>query len=285
MNINIHKRSEWELNGQRVSGPSQNHGLIDYFIVHWPGVDKTSWPAMRTYIQNDQNYYLNNRGYSLGYNFLIGRDGTIWEARGFDFQNAANNGDKGDWATRNFNAVSVSCQVVCSASRPITDAQVLALRKLVTFCEEFYGRSLIVQGHGVTDWTTCPGDAINGRMDEIRERWSEPKPTPNPTPIPKEQLMESSIIRLRGEGATWVAFDGGKWWIPDGDTSKFVKGLIIWNRVLRGDKTPFKVHVCKTPAEFRGFGPVVGKNPSSRMVNGKKAIRRGRDEYGVRKGL
>lgn len=179
VNLSINEREDW----QRASQPIHSSlpfvpGDIEYAVQHWPGaadswIPPTTDDAVIAHMQGEQEWYLRDKGFSVGYGFEISQTEfpfNIWEVRGFDFRNAANNGDKPPFNADNFNKFSISIQYHASVSHPITDAQILAGRYIILLCDTICGRTLTVQGHQVSDLTSCPGDVIMSKMHELASR-------------------------------------------------------------------------------------------------------------------
>ena len=177
--MEIHPREHWQSSSQPVSsGNKYIVGNVHTAVCHWPGAASnwkppTSDDGVANYLRSTQNDYVTNRGYSLGYNFHISQTpypGNVWEIRGFDFRNAANNGDKGQYANINWNDFTVSMQFAASESWPMTADQQLASRYLLQHFDDHHNETLDLKGHRDSDGTTCPGDYIYGRLDEIAVR-------------------------------------------------------------------------------------------------------------------
>ena len=127
-------RAHWEDPAQPVTGPVPQD-VRGTWVIHYPGnsgfTEPLSDDEMIQYCRNVQNDYVTNRGYSIGYSFVVSQSGLAYEARGFDINNAANKGDKMRPAIPNFNAVSMSIQVASSAQNPASNAAVVKVNEII----------------------------------------------------------------------------------------------------------------------------------------------------------
>ena len=127
-------RAHWENPAQPVTGPGPQ-GVRGTWVIHYPGNDGFHAPMsdyeMIEYCRAMQNDYVTNRGYSLGYSFVVSQSGLAYEVRGFDINNAANKGDKLKPEIPNFNAVSMSIQVAVSGQDAASPAAVVMLNEII----------------------------------------------------------------------------------------------------------------------------------------------------------
>jgi len=157
-------RRVWEQPGftvaEHTTSPPVAPAMIDSVVVHYVGAPVTSDPI--TWLRNNQRYYATNRGYSLGYNAVVDRDGIMWQVRGLEFRNAANKGA---------NNTSVSVLQLVSDDEAANSAQVARTRRFVADMERWCGHPLTVLGHRDVGATACPGDAI---YNQIRQGEFDP---------------------------------------------------------------------------------------------------------------
>jgi LysM repeat protein len=195
--ILIHDREEWQLPSRPVTGPTPLPDLVHHAVIHWPGASAGWIPPLDTaaHLRWSHDLYLRDRGYSYGYGFVVGQNKInwdadpivfdLWEVRGFDIRIASNDGDNGWYGTvtnPGFNGRSISLQLVASEVRPATPDQILQARYWVTLCDQRFQEQLQVIPHRVSDATSCPGNYIAGRMDEIDNRITVAPPPPPPPP-------------------------------------------------------------------------------------------------------
>lgn len=147
-------RTAWEQPGYTVAehtdSPPVDRRKITNVVIHYPGTDNVS-DDTRSMLQSTQRYYADARGYSIGYNWIIGTDGVCWEARGTDFRSAA---------TKGFNVESVAVQIKQAGQTPATPAQIGRVRRLVADLQRWTGTTLVVSGHRDHTPTQCPGEGI-----------------------------------------------------------------------------------------------------------------------------
>ena len=133
MNL-YYPRAHWENPAQPVTGPGPQ-GVRGTWVIHYPGNDGFTEPLsddeMIVYCRAMQNDYVTNRGYSLGYSFVVSQSGLAYEARGFDINNAANKGSKMKPEIPNFNAVSISIQVAVSGQDAASASAVAKVNEII----------------------------------------------------------------------------------------------------------------------------------------------------------
>lgn len=117
----------------------------------------------------------------VGYNFLLGRSGLMYEGRGASSMNGANGSilgsikDRYPVGTRTTNPFFVSV-FVCAGTDPgfqdLTGEQITALGRFYSWLVEFYKiANPIVNGHRDVRATACPGDAVWRRLPLIASVW------------------------------------------------------------------------------------------------------------------
>lgn len=210
-------RSVWEDPAYRISGPPAQLGLISAITAHYPGGnpgDLSSDAACAAYMRRMQREYVTDRGYSLGYSWMIPPNGTIWEARGLLYVNAAN-------GSATWNARSFAVQFANGPGEALTEAQKRSARLLHGHLMALCDRQLAWNAHGQvrsqtwptlappSQWTTaCPGQLIwralaSGELDF--------RPLPPPV-IPEEDEMfrfvqvpgDVTVYKVSGVHALWV---------------------------------------------------------------------------------
>jgi hypothetical protein len=154
---------------------------------------------MRTKIANMNAYYQRSRGYSLGYNYIISRDGVCWEVRGLDFGNAAN--------TKR-NSTSISVQFDVNGQDAATPAQVSRFNQFVRDARKEFGKELDVIGHFQVKPTGCPGEGIKKQLAAGLLNGKDVNPLSaapaSNKPVPPMTLNVSRSRNHRGQDAMWV---------------------------------------------------------------------------------
>ena len=165
-------RTAWEQPGYTVAehtdAPLVDRARITAVVIHYPGTDSVSNDT-RTMLRNTQRYYADSRGYSIGYNWVIGTDGVCWEARGTAYRSAA---------TKGANVETVAVQIKVAGQAAANPDQIARVRRLVTDLETWCGRPLKVTAHRDYAATQCPGDGI---YPQVVAGEFTPRPDP-PTP-------------------------------------------------------------------------------------------------------
>ena len=166
LDIVVHERTDWQTAAEPIKGPAASPDLVHTAVCHYPGAGDAWVPPadVAAHLRSQQHWGLGAKGYSYWYNFVIGPNPfpDIWEVRGFDIRNAANNGDKppySDYENPNWNGHSVSIQIMCSVAHPPTADQIKSFQYCLAMCDDFYGETLELIGHRDSDLTDCPGPA------------------------------------------------------------------------------------------------------------------------------
>ena len=168
-----HPRADWTRSTQPVSGPAMDVMALRYITIHYNGGNADLDGADNIYQDSDfiallraaHNDYLVNRGYSLGYNSIIGPDGAEWEVRGMDYRSAAN-------GCTAVNVPGYAIQVMMpSVSAQPTATQIAGLKAAIARVRAFVkarGNNDHLELNGHRDvrplcgngGTACPGDPI-----------------------------------------------------------------------------------------------------------------------------
>jgi len=143
--------------------PKVKPKLIDELTVHYMGVDGPITDDPRKIpglIKNVERNHMARKGENMsaiGYNFLIDKNGKIWEGRGWDYRNGANGTDSND------TSISVCILVGVKDNKP-TPEMVNAVRWLREQTAKKYRvikkRKVTVRGHKHHKATSCPGPAL-----------------------------------------------------------------------------------------------------------------------------
>lgn len=86
----------------------------------------------------------------IGYNWLVGDDGTIFEGRGWGFSGAH---------ARGHNALSIGVAYIGDGSKPVPDVAKFAILRVAAEADRRFG-SLLRVGHRDVGSTACPGDGL-----------------------------------------------------------------------------------------------------------------------------
>src|SRR6478735_4513659 len=216
----IHPREEWidpagpPWDGFPAAGggkyrcpPFPGWSKITDVVIHYPGAD---WADMD--FDNDLDIDLDDdveqiraqhrmyvtsptRGYSLGYCFLLGQTGGIWESRGWRNVNAANKG-QASMGTTGWNGYSISIQLIVDEANAATPAQVDSVNWLLDELVRVSGKQLRLRYHGQGQATSCCGAGIIAQIKAgtINFGKSQPQPIPKPPP-PGEDEMATTVFK------------------------------------------------------------------------------------------
>ncbi|XP_066603431.1 peptidoglycan-recognition protein SC2-like [Prorops nasuta] len=166
---NIISRSEW--GARNATGPIKNLsvGPTPYVLIHHSDTGGCITQALcQAKIRLIQNYHINVRHWGdIGYNFLVGEDGNVYEGRGWDKHGAH---------SKFYNSKSIGICIVGNYTRREPNvAAVRATKQLIA-----YGASIdkisatyTLLGHKQTAPTLCPGD----KLYELIKSWPHWSPT------------------------------------------------------------------------------------------------------------
>jgi hypothetical protein len=251
--LTIHDREDWQDPKLPVHSTNAFEWDTDTEAVHYtaavdlpdgdpdelvPG--KPEWWLVPSYLRRIQADYQNNRGYAIGYNWPIDYLGGIWEARGWDFECAANVG----WNPRTW-----AILLLVDGNDAPNPWMLRSCRYLHHEAQRLSGRTHLIRPHSQLGYnvttkqqilypfpggqTSCPGNGGRAKMivpsglQGGEYNWKfyqapvEPPPVvtpPIPTPIPPtptppslDQLGEDMpFIVKKSNGETAVVYGSGK---------------------------------------------------------------------------
>jgi hypothetical protein len=258
-----HTRDEWVEPGYPVTGPAFDASSVEFIVVHYGAVP---WSEERLrdsvrYWRDTQRYYVDSRGYSIGYQIGVDRAaGDLWELRGFAFRNAANgslsqSSPYYENLAPNPNHKTVSIHVILPMSGEYLPHQLDGCRAAVALIRARCAKHLPVIPHSDVVSTTCPGDPMRRAIAE-----GLLEPSPPPPPIPPESLMFDDVFCYStcNEAKTPAIYaqlrNNQKVWLHSVETYEAHK------RLAREQGYTFRLRRF-TVDEFRALGPVVGPRP------------------------
>ncbi|GCB67849.1 hypothetical protein scyTo_0000784 [Scyliorhinus torazame] len=150
----IIKHSEWTT---RASSCTQSLSTsLKYAVIHHTdGNPCFNISACKRQLQNIQHYHMDKRGWcDIGYNFLIGEDGNIYEGRGWTKMGAH---------TRGYNDVSLGISIMGNFTSVVPNSKALNAAQSLIQCSASRGylsSVYILKGHRQLRPTNCPGNAL-----------------------------------------------------------------------------------------------------------------------------
>lgn len=191
-----HKRTEWQLPNQPVTGPAMDRNAIVRIVIHYPGGNVSKPYNTITRLRAEQNTYLHKvPAYSLGYNWMIDDIGDVWEVRGFEIKCAAN---------EEVNATSVAIQFIVDDQDAANEAQIRAARELVAQIRTWRSVDLPLVTHSSvathSSNTPCPGA---GLTPQVLNGTFEPLSTP---PVTPGKIGRAMIIDYAVNTASYTRF-------------------------------------------------------------------------------
>lgn len=167
--IGVRSRAQWGARRGRCTG---RDGRRYRFAIHHTVSPQTGNVAAM--VRGFQRYHMDSNGWcDIGYHFLIGRDGTIYEGRPLEQLGAHVGGQN----SGNIGIAFVGCfDGVCPrsyGSRTPSEAAVRAAGRLVHKLSRIYGisvssRNLLGHRQHAGQSTSCPGSQLLARLDTIR---------------------------------------------------------------------------------------------------------------------
>ncbi len=178
------------------------------FAVHHTGPPSPGDVTDLDWLRLVYNYHVNGQGWGdIGYNYVVGRDGTVYQGR------ARGSPPAGYLAYAYHAASDASHRYYCQSGAvmalgiyqpgetPLTEATLDGLSRVLAWLNDQYGirpwstqtvlerRPYGVCGHRDLNSTECPGDVLYGRLDDVRNRVqtildSQPNTSPTPTSPP-----------------------------------------------------------------------------------------------------
>ncbi|XP_053463638.1 peptidoglycan recognition protein 1 [Nycticebus coucang] len=148
-------RNEW---GAAASECTQRLNLpVRYVVVsHTAGSTCNAPASCQQQAQNVQNYHARTLGWcDVGYNFLIGEDGLVYEGRGWNI--------KGDHTGPTWNPISIGITFMGNYMERLPPARALQAAQSLLACGVARGALIPkyeVKGHRDVQQTQSPGDQL-----------------------------------------------------------------------------------------------------------------------------
>jgi hypothetical protein len=228
--VTDYPRTHWQSPSQPVTGPAKKAATTQA-VAHWSGsssipTDKAAW------LRAMQNDYVRNRGYSLGYWWLVCQNGDSYQIRGPELNSAANKGDK---VAGNANDWTAPILFDVRLNESLTPAAIATARRLWNSVG-VYTRPV---PHHQLDATQCCGPHLTaqiaaGELDNPPPAALQPEPPPPPSlELPGDDDMEPCCYHTDTRINGIFANVAGRWipWlhqIPTG--ARHYRGDHAWTR-------------------------------------------------------
>ncbi|XP_063975809.1 uncharacterized protein LOC135161815 [Diachasmimorpha longicaudata] len=152
----IISRSRWGAKPPKTTPERLEINPPPFVVIHHSDTDScTSQAICQARVRSFQNYHMDHNGWDdIGYNFLVGEDGNVYEGRGWGIRGAH---------SPNYNVKSLGiCFIGNFQSRSPQPAAVNATIDLLAFgvANGKLKSDYTVLGHRQTKSTTCPGDKL-----------------------------------------------------------------------------------------------------------------------------
>ncbi|XP_056006487.1 peptidoglycan-recognition protein SC2-like isoform X7 [Ostrea edulis] len=161
-NVKVYSRASW--GAKSPTHVSTMHTPVSLFFVHHTeGNACHDFTSCAIQMRNIQNYHMATRGWSdIGYSFLVGEDGAVYEGRGWHHVGAH---------TQNYNSRGFGVSVMGNfMHRKPNNAALNAIKNLIQCGIDtgYVTSGYSLYGHRDVGTTDCPGDDL---YNEIRT-WS-----------------------------------------------------------------------------------------------------------------
>lgn len=215
--VSIVTRAQWgaafTIPGGRFVAPSQRF----WFVVHWPG--SAVGADERAVVRAIERQHRQGQGWQAapGYNFLVGRSGTIYEGCGRDVRGIHS-------PPRNIDGWGV-CVLISVGEAPPQPA-LNATRALYNWLSGAAGRTLGMSWHGQHWATACAGPNLNAWVQQ-----GMPAGPPAPAPLLEEGNMQASQY---SDGRQIVAVIGASGDVFVLEQEQFASGWTMTGRPAGG---------------------------------------------------
>ncbi|GJQ67020.1 hypothetical protein Trydic_g21935 [Trypoxylus dichotomus] len=148
-------RSEWGARSPTESKPLRRNPAPFVVIHHSDGPACSSTQRCKNIVKGIQNYHMNYKGWEdIGYNFLVGGDGNVYEGRGWNKHGS-------HLIPYNGKSIGICFLGNFQTSSPPSQ-QLQAAKDLIAYGvnHNWISNSYDVLGHRQADITDCPGDTL-----------------------------------------------------------------------------------------------------------------------------
>jgi len=201
--VTIVSRAEWGARPPVADPTSAPIEGRDSFFVHYTTGQELGREDTAQWVRGIQAYHQDGRGWNdIGYNFLIDREGRIFEGRGWDVVGAHCTG----WNTRAYGVAFLGND----DPDPVQDVPEVARVSFKALYDEACrrsGRDLTRFGHRDHAATQCPGDELYAWVHAGM-------PLVEPSPLPSGDVVSEqppTDQQWREVIKTWMTVEGAAW--------------------------------------------------------------------------
>lgn len=159
-NVNIVSRSQWGAKAA-TSHSAMTVPVHEFFIHHTETGACHDHASCSAVVRSIQDYHMTHNGWSdIGYSFLVGGDGNVYEGRGWSYVGAH---------TQNYNSKAFAASMIGSFMTSLPTAQALAAVKHLIDCGIQQGKiasDYRLYGHRDGGQTDCPGNALYAEIQK-----------------------------------------------------------------------------------------------------------------------
>ncbi|XP_078310961.1 peptidoglycan-recognition protein SC2-like isoform X2 [Crassostrea virginica] len=152
--VKIYSRDSWGARHPKSFSTFHTPASL-FFVHHTAGNECHDFNSCASTLRGIQNYHMDTRGWSdIGYSFLVGQDGNIYEGRGWHHVGAH---------TQGYNSRGFAASFMGNFMTHLPNAASLNAVKNLIACgiqKGFISHSYHLYGHRDVKTTECPGDRL-----------------------------------------------------------------------------------------------------------------------------
>lgn len=152
--VNIVTRAQWGAMKPKSVTPLKTP--VGYFFIHHTATPScTNITSCSERVRGIQKYHMKNKGWAdIGYSFLAGEDGNIYEGRGWKAVGAH---------TKGYNSRSLAVSFIGNYMQRIPNSKAISAARGLISCgvaQKYLTTDYDLLGHRDVGQTDCPGDAL-----------------------------------------------------------------------------------------------------------------------------
>uniref|UniRef100_A0A3P9IF44 Peptidoglycan-recognition protein SC2-like n=1 Tax=Oryzias latipes TaxID=8090 RepID=A0A3P9IF44_ORYLA len=160
--VNIVSRLQWG-----AAAPKQKEALkgsAQRVVIHHTALQNCRGLAdSKEHLVSIQSMHMNQRGFDdIGYNFLVGGDGTVFEGRGWGVMGAHTKG-------HNHDSLGIAFMGNFNSDK-LSEEGLLSVKRLLLFgvSQSYIHPKFVLCGHRDLASTQCPGDNLYAALTHLR---------------------------------------------------------------------------------------------------------------------